>query len=433
MTMAKEVRDRKGRRVIVVTGLGVVTSLGRGVADNWAALTAGRSGLKKITRFPVDGLRSSVAGCVDFMGPRPYSAFGLSHALAQAVAHEAIAQAGIGGKGSFPGPMFIATPPSELEWPALQSLYAAAPSVGANDTYRALAAAARGPSRDTFASLAPHVRFAALADTLAEEVGTTGSPISICTACASGVSAIQLGLEAIRRGETEAALCMGVDATVHPEGIIRFQLLSALSTHNDPPEKASRPFAKSRNGFVIAEGAAAVVLESYESAKARGARILGIVRGCGERADLFHRTRSKPDGSAIIGAISAALADAATHPDEIDYVNAHGTGTPENDKMEYLALAAVLGERVHSVPVSSNKSMTGHTLIAAGAVESVFALMTILTGTLPPTMNCEDQDPAIPLDVVAGASRQAPVTTVLKNAFGFGGQNVCAVFSAEPA
>ncbi|MCB1549855.1 MAG: beta-ketoacyl-ACP synthase [Hyphomicrobiaceae bacterium] len=431
--MAEETLDRKGRPAVAVTGLGIVTSLGQGVAENWAALTAGRSGIKRITRFPTEGLRSQVAGCVDLPLSQPYSAYEMSLALARAVADEALAQSGIERAGGFPGPLFIATPPSELEWPALQSLYAAAPQVGKGDVYRALAAAARAPERATFMSLAPHVRFVAIADMLADELGTRGLPVSICTACASGVSAIQLGLEAIRRGETGAALCMGVDATVHPEGLVRFQLLSALSTHNDPPEKASRPFAKSRNGFVIAEGAAALVLESYAAAKSRGARILGFVRGCGERADLFHRTRSKPDGSAIIGAIASALDDAATLPDEIDYVNAHGTGTLENDKMECLALAAVLGERVHHVPVSSNKSMTGHTLIAAGAVESVFSLMTILTGTLPPTMNCEDQDPAIPLDVVAGVKRDAHVTTVLKNAFGFGGQNVCAVFSSSPA
>lgn len=431
--MAGPELDRRGRPVVAVTGMGVITSLGRGVAENWAGLMAGRSGLKRITRFPTDGLRSRVAGCVDLPASEPYSAYALSLAMARAAADEAIGQAGIGGDRRFGGPLFIATPPSELEWPALSRLHGAAAGAGKGDVYQALAAAARGPQRAAFASLAPHVRFASLADVLADELGTEGQPVSICTACASGVSAIQLGLEAIRRGEAQAALCMGVDATVHPEGLIRFQLLSALSTHNDPPQKASRPFAKSRNGFVIAEGAAALVLESYAAAKARGANVLGFVRGCGERADCFHRTRSKPDGSAIIGAIAGALDDAATHPDEIDYINAHGTGTPENDKMEYLALAAVLGERVHRVPISSNKSMIGHTLIAAGAVESVFALMSVLTGSLPPTINCEDQDPAIPLDVVPHGRRDARVTTVLKNAFGFGGQNVCAVFSAEPA
>jgi 3-oxoacyl-[acyl-carrier-protein] synthase II len=425
-------RDLRGRPVVAVTGLGVITSLGQGVADNWRGLTAGQSGLRRITRFPTAGLRSDVAGCIDFMGPEPYSAYGLSLALARAVAQEAIAQSAIGSRSTFPGPLYIATPPSELEWPHLRALYASAPRNGSTDVYRSLAAATRNGGREAFAELVPHVRFAALAEALADDFGTAGQPVSICTACASGVTAIQLGMEAIRRGETEAALCMGVDATVHPEGLVRFALLSALSTHCDLPQKASRPFAKDRNGFVIAEGAAALVLEDYDAAKARGTRVLGIVRGCGERADHFHRTRSKPDGSAIIGAVAGALEDAGTRPDEVDYVNAHGTGTPENDKMEYLALKAVFGDAIHGVPISSNKSMIGHTLIAAGAVEAVFSLMTIATGTLPPTMNCDVPDPAIPLDVVANAKRDMPVTTVLSNSFGFGGQNACAVFSAEP-
>ncbi|GAG46691.1 unnamed protein product, partial [marine sediment metagenome] len=229
------------------------------------------------------------------MGVEPYSAYELARAMASAVAEEALDQSAIGIRGAFPGPLFIATPPSELEWPQLEALLANAPMDGTDNAYRHMAAVVRnGGRRGQFDHLAEHIRFASLAEKMAEEFGTLGQPISVCTACASGVTAIQLGLETIRRGETEAALCMGVDATVHPEGLIRFSLLSALSTHNDPPEKASRPFAKNRNGFVIAEGAAALVLESLDAAKARGARILGIVRGCGERADHYHRTRSKP-------------------------------------------------------------------------------------------------------------------------------------------
>lgn len=426
--------DARGRPVVAVTGLGLVTSLGQGLATNWQGLTEGRSGLRRINRFTTDGLHSNVAGCVDFMGVEPYSAYELSRAMASAVALEAVEQSGIGSRGNFPGPLFIATPPSELEWPQLQRLFAKATGDNSENAYRAMAAGLReGAPSNGFNDLADHVRFATIAERLADQFGTKGQPISVCTACASGVTAIQLGMETIRRGETNAALCMGVDATVHPEGLIRFALLSALSTHNDPPEKASRPFAKDRNGFVIAEGAAAVVLESYDAAKARGAQILGFVRGCGEQADTYHRTRSNPDGSAIIGAIAKSLDDACLGPEAIDYINAHGTGTPENDKMEYQSLKAVFGDAIHGIPISSNKSMIGHTLIAAGAVEAVISLQTIMAGTLPPTMNYDIPDPAIPLDVVANESRRAKVETVLSNSFGFGGQNVCAVFSAEPS
>jgi 3-oxoacyl-[acyl-carrier-protein] synthase II len=220
---------------------------------------------------------------------------------------------------------------------------------------------------------------------------------------------------------------------VHPEGLIRFSLLSALSTRNDPPERASKPFSKDRDGFVMAEGAGALVLEDYDRARARGARILGIVRGCGEKADHYHRTRSDPSGAAIIGAIRKTLGDAGLAEEAIEYINAHGTSTPENDKMEYVSLRAVLGERLREVPISSNKSMVGHTLIAAGAVEAVFSVMTMQTGTLPPTVNYDLPDPELPLDVVANAKRDAAVTTVLSNSFGFGGQNVCLALSAEAA
>lgn len=430
--MSRASKDRLGRRPVAITGLGLVTSLGRGVSENWSALVEGRSGLKPITRFPTAGLRSPVAGVVDFMGPAEYSAFELSLAIARAAAEEALGQADIGPPGRFPGPLFIATPPSELEWPHLAQIHDLIGEEAGPDVYARMARAVRETRDGRLDRLANHTRFAAIADTIAEEIGATGLAVSVCTACASGVSAIQLGVEAIRRGATDAAICMGVDATVHPEGLMRFALLSALSTNVDPPHRASRPFARDRNGFVVAEGGAALVLEARDVALARGAPILGYVLGCGERADNFHRTRSKPDGSAIIGAIRNTLIDAGIAPGDIDHVNAHGTGTPENDKMEFLALSEVFGERVRRLPVTANKSTIGHTLIAAGAVEAVISLMTIAKGVIPPTMNCEDQDPAIPLDVVRGVGREAPVDKVLSNSFGFGGQNVCAVFSGSP-
>jgi len=426
--MARSVRDHRGRPVVVVTGMGVVSSLGRGKAENWAGLVAGRSGLKRITRFPTEGLKSTVAGTVDFMDVNPYFAHDLSLAMAVAAAGEAISEARIEGS-QFPGPLIVATPPSEFEWPMLRRLHDASPAPQFKGYKRLLAAARTGEHRD----MARHLRFASLADHLTEQFGCRGEPLSICTACASGATTIQLGLEAIRHGQADAALCIGTDATVHPEGLIRFSLLSALSTQNDPPEKASKPFSKNRDGFVIAEGAAALVLESYQSARRRGAQILGVVRGCGEKADDFHRTRSRPDGTAIIGAIRNALEDAGVEPEEIDYINAHGTSTPENDKMEYLSLKAVLGEHLAGTPISSNKSMIGHTLIAAGSVEAVFSLLTLRNGLLPPTINYDVPDPDIPLDVVPNVARKATVKTVLSNSFGFGGQNACVVFSGEPA
>ncbi len=428
--MPQELTDAKGRPVVAVTGMGLVTPLGRGVADNWDALTRGRSGLKTVSRFPPDGLRTRVAGTVDFMGPSPYSAYGLSLAMAEAVGEGLLAQAGLDAESGFPGPLFVVTPPSEPEWPQLRALFDAAPATSP-ETYDDLIEAVRTADH-RFADMLPGLVNAAMPDALAERFGTKGCPVSVCTACASGASAIQLAVEAIRRGETQAALAIASDGTVHPEGMVRFSLLSALSTHNEPPEKASRPFARDRNGFVIAEGAAAFVLESWEAAQARGARVLGVVRGCGEKADDYHRTRSRPDGSAIIGAIAHALEDAGIAPDAIDYINAHGTGTPENDKMEYLSLHAVFGDAIHQVPISSNKSMIGHTLLAAGGVEAAFSLMTIATGIMPPTINYDEPDPAIPLDVVPNEARQGEVRMVLSNSFGFGGQNVCLVLSAEP-
>ncbi|BCM86198.1 beta-ketoacyl-ACP synthase [Methylobacterium indicum] len=418
-------RDAMGRPLVAVTGLGVVTSLGQGVADNWAALTAGRSGIHAITRFPTEGLRTRIAGTVDFIAADPVVAPMLSERFAEAAAAEAIGQAGL--SGDFPGALFMAVPPVEIEWPQRQALAEAAAANG-DVTYADLLRAAASRRFDDWHDL---FIFGTVADRIADRFGTRGSPISLSTACSSGATAIQLGVEAIRRGEVEAALCIGTDGSVNPESLIRFSLLSALSTQNDPPEAASKPFAKNRDGFVMGEGAAALVLESAASARARGARILGYVLGCGEKGDGFHRTRSSPDGAPIIAAIRAAIDDAGLHPDQIDTVNAHGTGTPENDKMEAMGCLAVLGERMRGVPISSNKSMIGHTLTAAGAVEAAFSLLTIAHGRVPPTLNYAVPDPAIPLDVVTTA-RDVPVRTVLSNSFGFGGQNTCLVFGAEP-
>jgi 3-oxoacyl-[acyl-carrier-protein] synthase II len=420
-------RDKFGRPIVVVTGMGVVTSLGSGKADNWTKLTAGESGIRTITRFPTDGLKTTMAGTVDFVPVEPFSSTDLSERLADIATEEAIAQSAIGAQGDFPGPLFLAVAPVEVEWPQRLEL---GREVGKSDfTYDALLRVSGGGK---FTQYHRRFLFGSVSNYLAEKFGTKGSPISLSTACASGASAIQLGVEAIRRGEADAALCVATDGSVNPEALIRFSLLSALSTQNDSPQAAVRPFSKNRDGFVMAEGAGALVLESYQAATARGARILGVLAGCGELADSFHRTRSSPDGKPIIGCVRNALSDAGIVPDQIDYINAHGTGTPENDKMEYLGISTVFGEHTGRIPVSSNKSMVGHTLSAAGAVEAVFSLLTLEHQRLPPTINYDVPDPAIPFDVVPNKARDARVTAVMSNSFGFGGQNASLILTREP-
>ncbi|HET6307954.1 MAG TPA: beta-ketoacyl synthase N-terminal-like domain-containing protein, partial [Rhodopila sp.] len=284
--------DHLGRPIVVVTGMGVLTSLGHGIADNWKALTSGTSGIRRISRFPIDGLRTTIAGTVDDVSVPEPSAPALSQALAERVIEEAIATAAIGRQGDFPGPLFLALPPVEMEWDQRFAL-AAVSGAGDSVTYDDLL---RVAGNGTFAPWYRRFLFSSVGEALAERFGTKGSPIATSTACASGGTAIQLGVEAIRRGETDAALVVGTDASVNPESLIRFSLLSALSTRNDPPSAASRPFSKDREGFVMSEGAGALVLESLSSARARGAEVLAVVQGCGEVADGFHRTRSSPDG-----------------------------------------------------------------------------------------------------------------------------------------
>src|SRR6266403_36684 len=421
-------RDKFSRPIVVVTGMGIVTSLGTGKEDNWAKLTAGESGIRTITRFPIDGLKTTMAGTIDFVTVEPPSSTALTEKLADMAAEEALTQSGIGSRGDFPGPLFLAVAPVEVEWPQRIEVGRA---VGKSDfTVDDVLRISGGGSYTHY-----HHRFmfGSVAGYLAETYGTKGSPISLSTACASGATAIQLGVEAIRRGETDAALCVATDGSVNPEALVRFSLLSALSTHNDPPQAAVRPFSKNRDGFVMAEGAGALVLESYEAATARGAKILGIVAGCGELADSFHRTRSSPDGKPIIGCVRNALSDAGIVAGQIDYINAHGTGTPENDKMEYLGISTVFGERDTQIPVSSNKSMVGHTLSAAGAIEAVVTLLTLEHQRIPPTINYNVPDPAITLDVVPNVARDARMQRAISNSFGFGGQNVTLVLAREPA
>jgi 3-oxoacyl-[acyl-carrier-protein] synthase II len=413
------------RAPVAITGIGILTSLGEGREANWRALAAGRSGIHRIGRFSVEGMRTTIGGSIEFLDIAETDTPHLTLEIARRAVREALEQAALGPIGDFPGGLFLAAPPIEQEFPTRLEI---AREAGATSYAAMMPGLAAVPA-------ARHIDFlnGFVADRLQAEFGTRGMPVTVSTACASGASAIQLGVEAIRRGEATAALAVGADASIQPETVIRFNLLSALSTANEIPEQAAKPFSRNRDGFVIAEGAAALVLEDAAAAKARGAAIIGYLLGCGEAADGFHRTRSSPDGRPIIRCMENALADAGIGPAEIDYVNAHGTGTPENDKMETLGVQAVFGERAGSLPVSSNKSMIGHTLTAAGAVEAAFSLLALRDQLLPPTINYREPDPAIPLDVVPNAARPARVGRVLSNSFGFGGQNVSLVLGLDPA
>src|SRR5258705_1708839 len=373
-------RDKLDRPIVVVTGMGLVTSLGAGKEDNWTKLTAGESGIRTVTRFPIDGLKTTMAGTIDFVTVERASSPGLTERLGEIATEAALAEGGIGSKGDFPGPLFLAVAPVETEWPQRLEV---ARAVGKHDIEIQDILKISGGGK--FARLHHRFMFGSVAGFLAEKFGTKGSPISLSTACASGATAIQLGVEAIRRGEADAALCVATDGSVNQEALVRFSLLSALSTQNNPPQAASKPFSKNRDGFVMAEGAGALVLESYESAVARGAPILGVLAGCGELTDSFHRTRSSPDGKPIIGCVRKTLADAGLEPEQIDHINAHGTATPENDKMEYNTTAVVFGDHLPKIPVSSNKSMVGHTISAAGAVEAGILLLTLEHQPIPAT------------------------------------------------
>ncbi len=424
------VTDSKGRPIVAITGSGIVSSLGEGKNDNWEKLVSGQSGIHHIERFPTDYLKTTIAGTVDFMTAPEEGSPALTYALAESASLEAIEQAGLSAI-DFGGPLFLAAPPVELEWQHRFKLNEEGSTLtNQGQAYDRLLMAARSSNHPSYT---PSVKFGATANRLQERLGTRGLPITLSTACASGATAIQMGAEAVRRGEADRVLAVGTDGSVTAEALIRFSLLSALSTQNEDPGAAAKPFSRDRDGFVMAEGAGAFVMESLEAALSRGAEILGILEGCGECADDFHRTRSKPDGSPAIAAVQAALDDAGVSADQIDYINAHGTSTPENDKMECLSLSSIFGEALGGTPMSSNKSMIGHTLTAAGAIEAVFSLLTIQHGVLPPTINHNNPDPTIDADVVPNEPRQMAVNRVLSNSFGFGGQNACLVIASKPA
>ncbi len=259
---------------------------------------------------------------------------------------------------------------------------------------------------------------------LAAKFGAQGPNCNCLTACAASSQAIGEACELIRRGSADVILSGGTHSMIHPFGVTGFVLLTALSTRNDEPERASRPFDRDRDGFILGEGAGMLLLEELEHAKARGARIHGEIVGYGSTADAFRLTDSHDEGRGAIACMKDALADAGLSPDQIDYVNAHGTSTAVNDSVETLAIKRTFGEGAYNLPISSTKSMMGHLIAAAGSVEAIVCLLAIRDGILPPTINLENPDPECDLDYVPNKARRKHVDVALSNSFGFGGQNI---------
>jgi 3-oxoacyl-[acyl-carrier-protein] synthase II len=419
--MPRLVEDRAQNvaRRVVVTGVGLVTPLGTGVEKNWTALMAGRSGIGPITRFATDDFPTKIAGEVrdfapeDFIERREIKKMDPFIQYAVGAAQMAMDQAGLKIPPADPDRVGVIV---GVGMGGIQSI----------EQFHTMYLDSRLRRVSPFfiakviANLAPgqiSIRF-----------GARGVNYTPTSACASGATAVGEAFRNIRHGYQDAVIAGGTEASLCGLGVGGFIAMRALSTRNDEPERASRPFDRLRDGFVVAEGAGILVLESLEHARARGARPLAEVIGYGAGADAFHITAPAPGGEGAMRCMQQALADAGVAPDAVGYINAHGTATQYNDASESEAIHKVFGEHAAKVAVSSTKSMTGHTLGAAGGIEAVYTVLALERRRLPPTINYEEPDPACDLDYVPNVARDSDATIALSNSFGFGGANATLVF-----
>ncbi|MBN1862459.1 MAG: beta-ketoacyl-ACP synthase II [Dehalococcoidales bacterium] len=405
---------------VVVTGVGVLCPVGLDTAATWDALICGKSGIGEITLFDPAPFATRFAGEVPGFTPTDYlSRRQAQHTdrftqLALAASQEAVRQAAIkiGSANQNDIGVIIGS------------------GLGGLDTLtrEARVLHERGPKRvNPF--LVPMMAADMAAAQVSIMLGARGPSLSPTSSCASGADAIGIAAETIRRGDAQVVLAGGSEAAVTPISLAAFNALRALSTRNSEPQLASRPFDNEHDGFVLSEGAAVLVLENLTSARSRHVKILAEVAGYGTSSDAHHVTHPAESGTGMARAMSMALAKAGLKPDEIDYINAHGTATPLNDRMETKAIKAVFGEAAYKVPVSSTKSMTGHLIGAAGALEAAICVMVIQQGIIPPTINLTEPDPECDLDYTPNKARRAMVNTVLSNSFGFGGHNSALVFT----
>jgi 3-oxoacyl-[acyl-carrier-protein] synthase II len=406
-------------RRVVVTGIGILCPVGLDVASTWEALIAGKSGIDYITLFDPEPFATKFAGEIKGFDPADYvSRKDARHMdrfvqLAVAASLQAVKQSAIQISPSNQDNIGV------IIGSGFGGLLTLSQQVGI--------LLERGPGR-----VSPFLISMMATDMASAQVsillGAKGANFSTTSACSSGSDAIGTAYETIRRGDAQAMLAGGSEAAVTPIGIAAFNALRALSTRNSQPQLASRPFDAERDGFVLGEGAAALMLEDLTFAQRRGANILAEIIGYGVSSDAYHITQPAEGGEGAAKAMQIALNKAGLATAGIDYINAHGSSTPLNDKMETKAIKAVFGKTAYHIPISSTKSMTGHLLGGAGAVEAAICVMVIQHGIIPPTINLTHPDPECDLDYVPDVARQAKVTTALSNSFGFGGHNSVLVF-----
>jgi 3-oxoacyl-[acyl-carrier-protein] synthase II len=406
---------------VVITGIGAITPLGLTVAELWDGLLAGRSGIGRITQFDAGHLPCQIAGEVKGFDPAKYINIKEARRMARcsqmvlATAQEAVRDAGL--EGGMPDPERTAV--------------LLGTAVGGWDK---VAEALKVIWNQGYSKVNPFLPPACIpnmsAHHLSRQYRALGPLNTVPTACAAGTQAVGEAAELIRRGAVDIVLTGGVEAVVTDFMVSGFCAMRALPVnYNDAPERASRPFTKNREGFIFSEGCAILVVESLESAKRRSARILAEILGQSSSSDAYHVAVPDPTGSGAVRAIRWALRDAGIAPDRVDYINAHGTSTPANDLMETNAIKQVFGDRAKKIPVSSTKSMIGHPMGAAGAVEAVICVQTLRHGKIAPTINYDAPDPECDLDYVPNTAREADVRITLSNSFGLGGQNACLVFA----
>ena len=408
-----------GRRRVVITGMGAITPLGLNVEEFWQGLVAGKSGVGWITVVDTEPYPVKVAGEISGFDPDQYMSRKEARRMARfsqftvAAAVQAFDSAGLEVDGVEPERLGV----------SLGNGYGGLPNT--DQAVRTIVE--KGGMRvDPFFMLKTLPNMAA--SHVSMRFHAKGHTSTITTACAAATQAIGEAAEVIRRGTADVMLAGAAEAGMCELGLASFTVMKALSTRHDDPTKASRPFDARRDGFVSSEGAAVFVLEGLEHAQARGASILAELIGFAASADAYHMVAPCVDGEGAARCIRWALEDAGVAPEEVDYINAHGTSTQLNDAAETMAIKTTLGEHAYQVPISSTKSMIGHTLGASGALESVACVKTLQTGVIHPTINYEYPDPNCDLDYVPEGARQADVRVILKNSFGFGGQNACLVF-----